>query len=565
MKQNARLLPGMRYIFCLCLCLLSVCFLFAQEKPLQDIQPGPKGESSPLDGGRKIFPLPNYVEPRPELSDRTELTVVISGDDQGVELDFRKSYLASEAQIYTAIYEGLFSYNPFTLVPVPAAVSSWQVSDDKKTWTFNIRQNARYWNGDPLRAEDFRAAWLSMLDPENETPYSSLFDIIEGAKDYRMGNNTDPSSVGISIRGDKTLIVRLNAPASFFSSMLCHHSFSPIHPTMLNNGNWSAPISNGPFYITGQTTKTITLTKNNRYWDEESVLLDKITVCLTNDGEESAAMWNSGEARWITGSSVVLEALTDRTGIVVNPMFATHYYYIRSIGPWKDHRLRRALTLALPWQEMRKGWYLPTKTLIFPLSGYPKINGIEKEDTAEAQRLLEAAGYPKGVGLPEIVIRITPSEDADRIAKLMASAWMNLGIPVKLDVVPYNRYFNSLKQDNYTIGSISWIGDFADPYTFLQMWRRDSNLNDAMHNDDDFEELMERSMYEEGHERFKILAEAEQLLLDRGAVLPLCYNPAVNIVDIDEIGGWFPNAMDIHPFKYLHFKAIKPLPGVAMH
>ena len=550
MKHN--ILSRSRIILCIGLCFLAAGILLAQDKPL-------------LDGGRKIFPLPNYAEPRPELADRTELTVVFSGDDEGPELDFRKSYLASEAQIYTAIYEGLFSYNPFTLVPVPAAAASWQISEDKKVWTFTIRQNARYWNGDSLRAEDFRAAWLSMLDPKNETPYSSLFDIIEGAKDYRLGNNTDPSSVGISVQGDKTLIVRLNAPASFFPSMLCHHSFSPIHPSLLNSDNWSAPVSNGPYYITNMTAKKITMVKNNLYWDADRVSILKLNIYFTDDGEESAAMWNSGEARWIAGT-VEIESLNDRSGIMVNPMFATHYYYIRSIGPWKDHRLRRALTLALPWKEMRDFYYLPSKTLIFPISGYPEVKGIEEGgNTEEAQRLLEEAGYPKGVGLPEIVIRITPSEDADRIAKHMAAAWMGLGIPVKLDVVPFSRYFNSLKQDNYTIGSITWIGDFADPYTFLQMWRRDSNLNDAMHDDEDFEELMERSMYEEGDERFKILAEAEQLLLERGAALPLCYSPALNIVDTDEIEGWFPNAMDIHPFKYLRFKTIKPLPGVAMY
>jgi peptide/nickel transport system substrate-binding protein/oligopeptide transport system substrate-binding protein len=517
-------------------------------------------EKGPPDGGRKIFTLPEkYAESRPDIADRTEMTVVLSGS--GLELDFRKSYLASEAQIFTALYEGLFSYNPFTLEPVLAAASSWQLSEDKKVWTFTIRQNARFWNGDPLQAEHFRLAWLSMLDPAKETPYSSLFDLIEGARDYRLGKLTDPSKVGIVAQSDTVLVVRLNAPASFFPSMLCHHSFSPIHPSMLDAGDWSAPISNGPFYVTEKDGETLTLTKNELYWDAERVSLQKITLRLTDDEEESAALWNSGEARWIAGA-VDLDALSDRSGIMVNPMFATHYYYIRSIGPWKDHRLRRALSLVLPWDEIRENYYLPAKTLIYPISGYPDIVGIESGNEEEAGRLLEEAGYPKGVGLPELVIRITPSEDQDRIAKLMASAWMKLGIPVKLDVVPYNRYFASLKAADYNVGSTTWIGDFADPYTFLQMWRRDSNLNDARNDDEDYETLMERSMYEEGEARFGTLAEAEQLLLDRGAVLPVSFSPALNVIDTDEIEGWFPNAMDIHPFKYFRFKAFKPLPGV---
>ena len=132
-------------------------------------------------------------------------------------------------------------------------------------------------------------------------------------------------------------------------------------------------------------------------------------------------------------------------------------------------------------------------------------------------------------------------------------------------MVSFNRYFQALKQNDYNVGSTTWIGDFADPYTFLQMWRRDSNLNDAFHNDDDYEKLMERSMSEEENIRFATMAEAEQLLLERGTVLPLCFSPALNIIDTDELEGWYPNALDIHPFKYFRFRAIKPLPGVAVN
>jgi peptide/nickel transport system substrate-binding protein/oligopeptide transport system substrate-binding protein len=328
------------------------------------------------------------------------------------------------------------------------------------------------------------------------------------------------------------------------------------------NGDWTAPISNGPFYVTEKNNTSLILSKNELYWDADRVSLKKIIIHYTDDGEEAAALWNSGEARWIAGN-VDLDRLIDRSGIIVNPMFATYYYYICSRGPWKDHRLRRALAISMPWEELRAEYFLPAKTLIFPVSGYPEIKGLDETDVEEARALLEKAGFPKGVGLPELVIRITPSGAADRIAKLMAVAWMNLGIPVKLEVVSYNRYFQSLERDDYDVGSTSWIGDFADPYTFLQMWRRDSNLNYARHDDEDFEALMEKSMIEEGNARFETLAEAEQLLLDRGTVLPISYNPAVNILDTDEIEGWYLNVMDIHPFKYFRFKTTKPLPGIA--
>jgi peptide/nickel transport system substrate-binding protein/oligopeptide transport system substrate-binding protein len=508
---------------------------------------------------------PDFAETRPRVQIRDELTAAFSRGE--LELDFRKSYLASEAQLFTALYEGLFSYHPFTMEPVPAAAEQWDLSEDKKLWTFSIRETARFQNGDPLRAEDFRAAWISLLEPGRDSPYSSLFDLIQGAREYRTGALRDPAKVGIETRGDKTLMVRLTAPASFFPSMLCHHSFSPIHPSMLKRENWNleAPVSNGPFYIREQTEEQLVLEKNKYYWEASRVSLSRITIKFTGDGDEASGLWNSGEARWISGE-VNLDTLTDRSGIQVNAMFATHYYYIRSAEkPWNDYRIRRALVLALPWEEIRQGHFLPAKTLIYPIPGYPEVQGLDLTDEEEAQKLLTEAGYPYGAGLPDLVIRLSPSEEAARIGGLMAKAWKEkLGVPVRVEVVPYRQYFQSLKSGGYGVGFSTWIGDFADPYTFLQMWRRDSNLNDARYDDADYERLMEKSMGEEGGQRWSTLAEAEKLLLERGTVLPISYSPAVNVVDINELDGWFPNALDIHPFKYLSFKAFRPLPGVAL-
>jgi peptide/nickel transport system substrate-binding protein/oligopeptide transport system substrate-binding protein len=508
--------------------------------------------------------VPPFAEVRPGVKNRQELTVVFSGD--APELDFRKAFIASEAQLFTALYEGLFAYHPLTMEPVSALAQSWEISPDKKQWTFKLKTNAKYWNGDPVKSGDFKAAWLSLLAPERQSPYSSLFDVIVNGREYRLGIVTDPREVGIETPDDHTLSVKLNAPAAFFPAMLCHHSFSPVHPSLVNNEDWSAapPVSNGPFYITENGGTVLVMSKNPHYWDAGKVALNKLTVRFLDDSEDATARWNSGEARWIAGD-VDYDSLTDRSGIKLNAIFATHYYFIRSAKePWSDHRLRTALSLSLPWEKIREGIYLPAKTLIYPIPGYPAVAGLDKTDPEQAKKLLSDAGYEGGKGLPELVIRITPSREAERIAALMAATWMQeLGIRAKVDVVPYNQYFQSLKRGDYDVGSTTWIGDFADPYTFLQMWRRDSNLNDAHYNDGDYETLMDRSMTEEGELRWKTLAEAEKLLLDRGTVLPISYSSALNIIDTAEIDGWYVNALDIHPFKHLSFKAFRPLPGVA--
>ena len=507
----------------------------------------------------------DFAEMRPDPRNLDELTVAFSAHN--TELDFRLSYFASEAQIFTAIYEGLFTYHPLTLEPVPAMAERWVLSNDKMQWTFTLRRGARFWNGDPVRAEDFRAAWISLLEPKRESPYSSFFDVIEGARDFRNGINTDPNSVGIIVNDSRTLIIKLSSPASFFPAMLCHHSFSPIHSSMINKTDWSLspPVSNGPFRIVTLNEELIVMQKNEYYWDRNNVSLNKIYIKFTKTAEEASHLWNSGEARWISGD-VDIDALTDRSGIQVNIMFATHYYFIRSsVKPLDDHRVRRAMVLVLPWKELRGNYYLPAETLIYPVAGYPEIKGITESDFEEAKRLMAEAGYENPEGLPEIVIRLTPSQDAARVGTIMANAWRNhLGLRIRVEVISYDRYIQTMKDDHYTVGSLTWIGDFADPYAFLQMWRNDSNLNDARFNDKDYENLIEQSMTEEGAVRLATLAKAEQLLLDRGAVLPMFYSPALNIVDTGELEGWYPNALDIHPFKYMSFRSFRPLPGVAM-
>jgi len=503
---------------------------------------------------------------RPRADVRDELTVVFSRSR--VELDFRQSIMASEAQLFTAIYEGLFTYHPITMAPVPALAERWALSQDNRQWTFTIRQNARFSNGDPVTAEDFRRSWLSLLSPQREAPYASMFDIIEGAREYRTGLAANSDNVGILAPGPRTLVVRLNSPAAFFPSMLCHHSFSPIHQSMVDVEDWSLspPISNGPFRISEMDEDRIVFVRNEYYWDASSVALNRIIIRFTGDNEASE-MWNSGEARWISGG-VNLGTLTDRSGISVHTLFGTHFYFIRwQEEPLQDYRVRRALALTLPWHQMRYRHFLPARTLVYPLPGYPRIPGIGDADTdiEEAVRLLAQAGFPGGVGMPELVFRITPASEAARISALMANAWQeHLGVSSRIEVVPFSEYFDSLQLDGYHIGSSTWIGDFPDPYSFLKKWRRYSNLNNALHSDDDFERLMERSMLEEGATRWATLAEAEQLLLDRGSVFPISFTPAINIIDTNELEGWFPNALGIHPFRYLSFREFIPLPGVVL-
>jgi peptide/nickel transport system substrate-binding protein/oligopeptide transport system substrate-binding protein len=201
----------------------------------------------------------------------------------------------------------------------------------------------------------------------------------------------------------------------------------------------------------------------------------------------------------------------------------------------------------------------PAETLVLPYSGYGSAKGIAAGDEAEARRLLEKSGHKDGAGLSAITILVPEgSEDGVRIAGIMKAAWETLpGLKVALKPVPAARYFDLVRAGpaagGWTIASTSWIGDFADPLAFLQMWASDSNLNDARLSDPEFDRLLSAAAQKTGQERLDALALAENRLLSGAAVLPIHYSLSASVIDTDYIDGWFTNLLDVHPFKYISF------------
>lgn len=467
------------------------------------------------------------------------------------------SYTATEAQIYSALFEGLVSYHPLTMEPLPGAAYRWEISEDKRIYSFFLRQDGKYWNGDPVTAYDFRNSWLKLLAPEEKSEYSFLLDVIKNAREYRTGKLEQPDSVGIHAAGPYQLDIELKHPADHFLKILCHHSFVPVHPQFLQKDNWSATNiipGNGPYYVYSQNEEEIVLVKNNLYWGRDSVYYNTLRIQLADNDPSRTERFNRGEIQWIT-DGIVLDEIEDEESLVTNPLFATNYFYFNcSEEPWNDERIRRGLALLLPWDQIRSNRfiYIPTDRLVPNLPRYPDIEGISETDTEAGLALLKEAGYPGGEGLPPVVIKIPGSFEGRRIALLMRQTWTDL-LPVEVEIEEfrYGDYYEELKKEDYTLGTISWIGDFPDPLTFLQMWTADSNLNDAGYKAAVFDEIIDTSMRQTGVQRYETLSKAETILLHDAVVLPINHLPAWNVIDLSEINGWFPNPLDIHPFKYL--------------
>lgn len=482
-----------------------------------------------------------------------------------------KAYNADEAQILSSTYEGLFVYDPMSLDPIPALAASWTVSKDGLEWTFSIRENAKFGNGDAITARVFRDAWLALLDPSIAAPYASLLDPIAGVAAYRSGEAKDPLTVGISAPNEGTLVLRLASPAAHLPKILCHHAFSAVHPSQLADakgdkpGYAYRPIPSGPFTVASAGDAAIVLEKNPLYWDAANVALPSIKLTLGESAERLTSAFNVGEIQWLAGSTVI-NRIVGSDSIHISPMFATEYFFFRTTwGVGADSRVRNALLLAVPWEELRANYLKPAKTLIFPIAKYPTLDGLATTDAERAKQLLAEATANGLSPVGPIVISVPDESSFLPLAALLEKAWTAIGLTVEVRAIPYAEYYGSLRANDYTVGVTSWIGDFADPLTFLEMFRPGSSLNDSGWSNAEFEAcITEAAAKKTVQERYALLAKAEKLLLDDGVILPIAHNPSLNVIELDGISGWYTNVLDIHPFKFISFSAKKPIPGVVM-
>lgn len=498
-----------------------------------------------------------------------EFTVAYPGRASSVALDPLHAFTVTEAQLFTALSEGLVSYHPASLEPVPGVAHTWRVSDDGLRYRFFLRDNARFSDGTRVVAEDFRASWLRIIDPGEQAEYSLLFDVIAGVADYRAGKD-GVEQVGIRAISADELEVELERPAEHFLSTLAHHAFAPVYPVYRAQVGWErqAPIiGNGPFYLAEWRDGELVFERNPHYWARSEVDLDRIRIRFFDDLDAITAGFMAGDIHWAKhfGDDEQLSPF-----VVGNRLFGTTYFVFRAAAdtPYHDARVRRALALLIPWERVRPeptAFRFPTSVLVPRMAGYPAVEGIAAGDERAAMRLLEQAGFPGGGDRrPEIKIKVA-SEGAAELAKLLEDAWETaLEVDVTVaHVRDYASYLAEIKAGSFTLTVGSWIGDFTDPISFLQMWTSASNLNDAEYDSDDYDRTIDRALGATGLDRLQMLAEAETLLLQDAVILPVSHATALSLIDLQRIAGWTPNLLDIHPFRYLGFRRGDLPAGVA--
>ena len=481
------------------------------------------------------------------INDAIQKNFTIILTEHNYDLNPHTAEYNAEAQILTGLYEGLFSYDPATLNPVPAIAKSYLISRDKKRWTFTLRDDAYFSDGTKITAESVRESWLSMLK-NPRAPYSSLFEIVAGAKEFKNGTASE-NEVGIYAIEEYSLSVHLTNPAAHLIRLLCMPTFSVISK--------NAHVYSGPFVLSDFSTKHIVLEKNPYYYDKENTHLEKITFLLSNDDVENSHLFNTGKADWIS-SSVDLKKIILKSASHISAEFATEYLFFKMRNSiWENTKFRQALLEAVPWQELRANTFVPATTLVYPLNGYPKVQGYVYTDKIEAQSLMKATRKEANIPEDEILelkIAISESERMKKHVEILKEAWSPLGVELKTVEIASINYLKEIAQTDADIFSYTWIGDFSDPLAFLELFKGNSTLNVSNWNNNDFNRMLLEAESLNDLQHLERLSQAEQLLLDEAIIIPIQHPVSLNIIDLDAVGGWTTNAFDIHPLKYIYKK-----------
>lgn len=465
---------------------------------------------------------------------------------------------SSDAQILDGLYEGLFTYNPVSLDPQYAIACDYKLSRDKKRWTFILRDNAFFSNGDPITAESVRFSWLELLKNQN-APYSSLLDIVRHAKDFRNGQCSE-SEVGIYAVDDHTLSVSLNSPANYLPKILCHNAFSVVHP--------NPTVYSGAYILDDIKNGELILKKNKNYWDAANTKMEQITFVQSNNPVENTFYFNTGAADWISGE-VDVETILNTKNIQYSAQFGTSYFFFKmsskkpnakgKFNAWDYEEFRCALLEAWPWEKLNRS-LIPATTFVYPLSGYPTVEGFAFSDIMEAKRLFAEARKKYGIPEDQIIelnFEISEYGLLEDSRKIIFDTLEPLGIHVNYIVWPTYQYLQHVPSSSSDLFGYTWIGDFADPLAFLELFTSESTLNDSGWHNEQYDNLLKQAELVSAEERYKILAQAETLLLDSGMVIPYYHPVSSNLIDLNYVGGWAANAFDIHPLKYLFKKEVQ--------
>ena len=459
-----------------------------------------------------------------------------------------------EHHIISALMEGLVLKDRKTLLPKPGVAESWDISDDGRVYTFKIRGNARWSNGDSLTANDFVWSWWRALQPALGNLYAYMLFPIENAQEYYEGALTDFSKVGAKALDENTLQVTLNHPTPYFLQLLDHYSLFPVHQETIEKfgaadergTRWTYAgnlVGNGAFTLDEwEINRKILVKKNKNYWDSDNVDLNEIVFLPIDNMVTEERMFRAGQLH-VTSSLPADKIATyreiDDSPMRISPYLGTYFYRINVDVPHlQDPRIRRALAMAIDRvnlvEKITKGGQIPAYAMTPPgTMGYYPESSLQY-DPEQARKLLSDAGYPDGKDFPITEILYNTNEGHRKIAIAIQEMWKkNLNIDIQILNQEWKVYLDSESAGEYQISRAGWIGDYVDPNNFLDMFICEGGNNRTGWCNEEYDDLILKiAPATKSHkERLEIFQKAETMLLDDMPVIPIYTYTSIQLID----------------------------------
>ncbi len=485
-------------------------------------------------------------------------------------LDPHRSEGTGSAEILRDLFEGLVGETVSAELR-PAGAQRWDISNDGLTYTFYLHRDSRWSNGDPVVAEDFAFGLRRSVTPATASSYSQLLKPIENAAAVIAGE-LPPSALGVAALDDHTLRIRLASPTPYFLGLLTHASAYPVHRASLeaHGDKFTRPgnlVSNGPYRLDEFVAQShVKIVKNPHYRERQHVAIDTVYYYNTEDRNAELKRYRADELDYTfviptTQLGWIRENLGDE---LKSAPYLSVYYYILNLSkpPFEDQpKLRQALSMAIDRKVLVEK---VTGTREVPAYGFvpPGVAGHESqsyawsglEDSqriAMAQALYTESGYSRDQPL-RTEIRYNTSENHKKIAVAIAAMWKQvLGVEATLVNEEWKVFLQTRKnREAWEVFRFSWVGDYNDANTFLEIMHSEHGQNDAAYANPRYDRLLDAAAVEtDMRARSALLGEAERVLLGDYPVIPLYFPVSKHLVK-PWVKGYVPNVMNRDQSRY---------------
>ncbi|MGG0645263.1 peptide ABC transporter substrate-binding protein [Sporosarcina gallistercoris] len=440
------------------------------------------------------------------------------------------------------IFEGLYTRDKDGNT-VPGLAEETKISDDGKTYTFTIRDNAKWSDGTPVTANDFEFGWKHVLNPETGSSFAFYLYYLAGAEEYNKGNGK-VEDVGVKALDEKTLEVTLNAPLGYFETLLTMWTFYPVNEKVVSeNENWAADatsyISNGPFKMTAwEHDSELVIEKNDEYYGKDEVKLDKITFKMVGEATTSYQMYKTDELDFMmTLPTDVIAAEESNEEFDIVPYYGTYMYMFNvEKEPFTNEKVRKAFGMAIDRKVLSENVTLAGEIPAYgmvpvgadtPEGDFREVGGdYFKEDFGKAKKLLEEGMAEEGWStLPEVTLLYNTDENHKKIAEAVQEMLKkNIGVDIKLSNQEWKTYLETTKSHNFQMARMGWIGVFVDPVVNLDYYLGDSPNNRTGWVNDEFDRIMDQSKTEQDPgKRYELLHQAEGILMEDFPFMPVYF------------------------------------------